>query len=247
MIDLQIVIPSRRCPALAAKALALAPRALLCIAESEVAEYQVICGNDVHILAHPDTLLGMGRKRQWILDHVDAEAVFMIDDDVSKVYAIVGQRQRHIRNPGDILQIIRNAAGIAKEIGTACFGFNHTADTRHVSSLKPFALGGYVNGFAFGVVGRSIRFDEALDTKQDIDFSLQCLQHHRILWKDSRFAFVTREWFTRPGGMAGVRTQESLSRDIARLKARWGSAVEVEHFTRSGLGKHQNVRIQVKR
>lgn len=247
MIDLQVVIPSRRRPELAAKALLLAPDALLCIADSEAKEYRAACGDNACLLLHPDTLVGMGRKRQWVLDHVDAEAVFMLDDDVSKVYAIVGQRQRKITDPADIRQIILNAAHIAQTIGTACFGFNHTADTRHVSSLKPFTFGGYVNGFAFGVVGRSVRFDAELDTKQDIDFSLQCLQHHRILWKDNRFAFVTREWFKRPGGMAGVRTQESLGRDIARLKARWGDAVDVEHYVRSGVGKHQNVRIKVQR
>lgn len=47
--------------------------------------------------------------------------------------------------------------------------------------------------------------------------------------------------------MAGVRTTDSLERDIARLKAVWGEAVQIEHYQRSSIGKHQNVKIHVRR
>jgi len=161
--------------------------------------------------------------------------------------ASVGSRARPIEGPRAIMAVLENLAVIAKGLGTSLFGYSYTIDTRHFHSFKPFNFTGYVNGFAFGVVGRDIRFDLNLDTKQDIDFSLHILLKKRVLWKDSRFAFKNSGWFRRTGGMAGIRTAASVEKDIEYLKSKWGDAVEITHHKMQGSVKHQNVSIHVSR
>lgn len=245
MLELAIVIPSRgrsRCQ----ETVRLFPEVILCVGDDERAAYEKE-NPGVHVLAHPSDLLGMGRKRQWVLDHVDAETVFMVDDDVTGLYCLVGHQYRPIRDPFSIYNVVEQAARVAGEIGTGLFGFAHTADVRHFRAQSPFGFSGYINGFSFGVIGRRFRFDQFLDTKQDIDFSLQVLLHDRILWRDERFAFKNSKWFKRVGGMAGIRTAETVARDVARLRLKWGGAVEVNHSERNNRKHQQNVRLHVQR
>ena len=244
-MKVQVVIPSQgRYQCAVTTRLFVDP--FLCVGEDEANRYRE-ANPGVKILQHSADLLGMGKKRQWILDNVDSEIIFMCDDDVTGLWCIVGSRARPIEGPDAIMAILKNSAIIAKGLGTSLFGFGHTVDTRHFQSFRPFTFSGYINGFAFGVVGRDIRFDPKLDTKQDIDFSLQVLLKKRVLWKDNRFAFKNSGWFRRTGGMADIRTAASDEKNIEYLKKKWGDAVEIQHYKRRGTGKHQNVSIHVPR
>ena len=246
-MELTVVIPSRGRPE-CLDTTRMFHNPVLCVGEDELKAYQAVHGKRRRWLVHPPDLVGMGRKRQWVLEHVETEAVFMIDDDVTGLYCQVGERARLILDPDAIWQVLQNAARITMGIGTVCFGFSHTKDVRHFRGTHPFSFTGYVNGFAMGILGREIAFDTELDTKQDIDFSLQVLLKKRILWRDLRFAFKNSGWFKRTGGMAGIRTAETVARDIARLKSKWGDAIQVEHFVRTKKhGPHQNVHVRVLR
>jgi hypothetical protein len=244
-MKIAVVIPSRGRPN-CHPAVGLFHNPILCIPESDRAEYAA-AHPKTRLLAHPADLRGLGRVRQWILDQLEEDCVFMCDDDVVRVTCVVGNRQRHILDPNDVHRIIENSANIANDLGTTLFGYSHTPDTRHFLSFRPFSFAGYVNGLSMGIIGRSIRFDPELDTKQDIDFSLQVLLRRRFLWRDNRFAFVAHDWFKLSGGSAGVRTSATLAKNIAHLKKKWGPAVEVNHFSNSKKGKHQNIHIHVQR
>lgn len=254
-MTLQVIIPSRGrydC----SRTLRLFEHVSLCVGEDEAPRYQA-ANPGAELLVHPAEVLGMGRKRQWILEHLDpkAEGVFMVDDDVTACMCLVGQTQREITDRRDIAQIVENAASCAREAGTILFGFMYTADTRHFRAYHPISFTGYVNGFAMGILRpppgqlheAGVRFDPLLTTKQDIDFSLQVLLKYRILWKDNRFAFRSGGWFRNVGGMATVRTSATVAANIERLRAKWGEAVQIDHYERTGKGKHQNVKIRVVR
>ena len=82
-----IVIPSRKRVEECGQALKLFPDALVCVAESEEAQYKAL---DCELLLHPDSVAGIGPIRQWVLDNVPDETVVMADDDVHAVRTPAG-------------------------------------------------------------------------------------------------------------------------------------------------------------
>ena len=242
----QVVVISRGRPELVGLALRLFPDPLLCIREDEEENY-LRHNPKAKLLKHPASIKGLGKVRQWILDTLPDECVFQVDDDVSGLGCCVGNRWRPIEEPEAIQALIDTTAEVAKGIGTSVFGFAHTVDTRHSRSNSPFTFTGYANGFSLGIIGRKLRFDPTLDTKQDIDYSLQALYRDRVIWRDLRFGFKCSGWFQRPGGNATIRTSETLEKNVRRLKQKWGDAVSIEHSKRNNKLTHQNVSINVQR
>ena len=53
--------------------------AFVCVPESQVQMYRKYIDR---VVPHPDTVYGMGQKRQWILDNFDEDIIFMADDDI---------------------------------------------------------------------------------------------------------------------------------------------------------------------
>ncbi len=219
---------------------------LLCVAASEEAKYRA-ANPGTRMLVHPDELHGLGAKRAWMMEHLQEQAVFFADDDVDRLCCLVGQSVRTYRDPQIVERLLEQSADVCRDLGTILWGYAHTVDTRHFRSYHPFAFSGYINGFAMGIIGRSIAFDPLFVTKSDVDFSLAVLDRYRIVFRDSRFAFRAHGWFRNRVGLAGIRTAEVEERMVRRLKAKWGPAVDVSHFARKGKGKHQNIRIHVQR
>ncbi len=246
-MDLTVVVPSLGRPN-CRESLALFTDPLLCIPESQAEQYRFF-NPRTRILVHPDSMIGMARKRQFILDKVSTEAVFMADDDLVAMVSLVGNTTRHIDDPASIFRLLAGTALCAKEAGTVLFGYQHTVDTRHFDAMTPFSFSGYIDGSAFGVVGRDrrLRFDSKLTCSLDIDYSLQVLFHRRILWRDNRFAFSTYNRFRKVGGMSTLRTAATVATDQQILKAKWGPAIDFDRYKRRGKAKQQNIRIHVKR
>jgi hypothetical protein len=243
----EVVIPSKGRAHMCQKAVAVVNDPVLCIGEDEVDPYKKH-HLKVRMLVHPPDVVGLGRKRQWILDNCQEEAIFMIDDDVENCTCLVGNRIRRIRDPLSVRAILENTAGIAKEIPTSAFGFAHTIDVRHFRSMAPISFTGWVNGCAFGVVGRTVKFDPRVIATEDIDFSMQTLFKHRVLYRDLRFCFEAKKYFKTTGGLASVRTMKSLQEDIEIMKKKYGSAVEFNHFKKNeGQGHHVNIRFHIQR
>lgn len=251
-----VVIPSRGRANIITPTLALFPRdaVTVVVTEAEEALYRSALPG-VAVAAHPASLHGMGQVRQWILDALPQDVIFMIDDDMYGLWSVVGHSPRRLRDPQQILGIVRQAARCAAEAGTPLFGFAQTMDVRNFKAQTPFGLGGFVNGSAMGIVGRDpkLRFDPALPTKQDVDYCLQVLLHYRMIWRDFRFSFGAGGVFNHAGGNASHRTMETVRENTARLKAKWGAAVEINHevrktFKRDKQGKlHRHTNISIRR
>lgn len=219
-LDIRVVIPSLGRAGKIDATVGLFDRPLLVVSEAEKRRYALIY-RQTDILAHPGSLRGLGAVRQWVLDNVKNEIVFMVDDDVVRLNCIVGQRQRTIKNRDGIARVIENEAHIADQIGTPVFGFAHTSDVRHLRNQSPFSFTGWVSGSAMGVIGRQFRFDKNLITKSDIDFCLMVLLKKRALWRDLRFSFVIHSWFKSPGGQATIRTREIMEYPMVRAHGRF--------------------------
>ena len=53
--------------------------AILCVAESQASLYRA-CNPDIEVVTHPDSVIGLNPKRNWIIKHFGT--VFQLDDDI---------------------------------------------------------------------------------------------------------------------------------------------------------------------
>ena len=210
------------------------------VPESEVGDYAVEVEN--RLVPVPDDVEGLGRLRNWALDNVSEETVIMVDDDMSHVYEITGEKARRIEDPDEIIQIIVNNAICAKDAGCGVFGFTQT-DIRKYSGTDPFSLTGWVGGI-IGVIGREIKFRNDY-FKVDIDFCMKNMQQNRIIWMDNRYMFVQKR-DNNAGGNALFRTSDAYERSIDSLVKKWGKYIKVrrvknQYNIRTNVGRKQAI------
>ena len=199
----------------------------LVVPVSEVSDYMAMVKNADAIVPIPDEVVGLGAVRNWILDHYEEEVVIMFDDDIKYCLSVLNLSPVRMDHPDEIEGIIVNCALNAEEAGAKCFSFSQTCDVRKYSHSQPFLLNSWV-GSVVGVIGRELRFTEKNKLKVDIDFTLQNLKKHRIVWVDARFGFVpTRD--TNVGGNSAFRSQEQLDLEIQFLKDKWGKHLKVSN------------------
>lgn len=222
---MRVVIPSRKRLNACQHVLGLFPGALVVVHQDEEDDYRAL---GVELLAHPPEVQGIAPLKNWILDHVPDETLFIVDDDISVLKAMSGRATASavIRDPVAIRQIVENAEQVARALGTPVFGFNQNGgDVRKFKNQDPFALSGWVGG-AMGVIGRELRFDANLKLRADIDFCLQAQLKYRCIFTDLRFAFVEQR-FNNTGGNAHMRSAERNAHEMAYLKQKWGKWIRV--------------------
>lgn len=199
----------------------------LVVPESELESYSVMVKNASEIIGIPDEIVGLGSVRNWILEYYKEEVLIMFDDDIKYCMSTLNFSPVRIENREEIEMIIFNAALNAYDAGAKCFGFSQTCDVRKYSHCQPFLLNSWI-GSVVGVIGRELKFTEKNRLKVDIDFTLQNLKKHRIVWTDARFGFVpTRD--TNVGGNSAFRSQEQLEKEIQFLKDKWGKHIKVSN------------------
>jgi len=214
--DWRYIVPTRKRPNAVPRIESMFPGALWVMDAADAAVYPL---PKEQILVHPDDVVGLPRKRQWMLDHIQDETLVMIDDDIDFLFIQCGLVGRRTYDPGVIAHVVDQAYTIAKELGTSFFGFSVMADVRKFRASDPFILKGWMDG-VIGIIGRKYRFNTHLRSRGDIDFALKVLEGDRFLWCDNRFAF-SHDRFGRPGGMTGTRTSDTDRKDISFLKAEW--------------------------
>lgn len=227
-LSLRIVIPSRGRAEECRHALRLFPQATVVVHDYEYDVYRQALPERVEVIAH-DQDGGIAPIRQWVLNHFDEEAILFVDDDVRYLKVVAGfeTASRVIRDPRAIAQVCENAAYVASEIGAPIFGFAQTSgDVRKYKPTDPINMTGWV-GSVIGVVGRDIEYDTTLRMRADIDFCLRAQLEQRIIFVDTRFAFVHHKMFAHKGGNAHMRSAERSQREIDLLRQRWGNWVDV--------------------
>lgn len=199
----------------------------VCVPEAQASEYEKF---HPAVVAHPDSVHGMGQKRQWILDNFDDEIIFMADDDIDCLVYMGGEQGhkggvvKKIKDPEHIWEVLLNTAHIARDTGTNLFGFNEIPDLRKFDYIEPFSTRDRINGFAMGIIKDGQCFDPRLVVKQDYDFFLMSLFWKRFIWRDDRYAFVARH-YTNKGGLCGLRSTNKEIECIKILQHKFGSHV----------------------
>jgi TET-Associated Glycosyltransferase len=110
---------------------------IVCVDETEIEDYRAVIPR-TRLLAHPSEVNTLQRIRRWILDQVDADIVFQMDDDIKRVECMVGPQTRKLTAPEDIEAIIWNAALNCRQGGTIFFFFAQVSNPITFQRWKPF-------------------------------------------------------------------------------------------------------------
>jgi glycosyltransferase involved in cell wall biosynthesis len=187
METLRIVVPSRKRVPNMAKLSKLLPSALVCVDEAERSDYEAAVGAE-RVICHPG-LQGIPRIRNWMNEKIQEDCIVQIDDDLQCIRPMIG-KQRPVEDPEIILQVIRNEHRVCEDLGITTFCWSRSRNIAMMHpELLPFRLVHPLAG-SFGLRGaaRQRRFDDRC-SREDMDFSLQCLLEDRIVLSDMRWYF----------------------------------------------------------
>ncbi len=200
--------------------------AILCVAESQKALYEK-CNKGIEVVTHPDNVIGLARKRDWIIKHF--RNVFMLDDDIDCMKRVYTGKGETIQMDADeAYNIIQMTANAAKDAGAYLFGFSTSPAPVSFSSWNPIALTGYVTGCAHGVLeGSKLWYNPDIICNEDYWISLLNAYYHRMIWKDTRFYFAQKETFVNRGGLAEFRNLDAEEKDFHLLRRVFGDVVEL--------------------
>jgi len=194
-----------------------------------------------HVETHPDSIVGLTPKLNWMFEHCsDEDGIVFLDDDLEYMARCFTDpsesARRKVTDPREIESVIMATFQLAQDLGIYYFGWESSVSTiRYYSGLDPFKFTGFINGCAMGFrAGHGLRFDERIVAKNDYDIGLLNAYRHRICLKDTRYAFCQRETFTGAGGQSLHRNSETERRDVEILRQKFGDVVTV--------GKHGGTR-----
>lgn len=233
---MKIVIPSRKRANLIQKATLLClPNAFVSISEEDVDSYHASGLKREKMIIHPNDVVGLQKTRNWILRNVGDETVVMVDDDMAYLACMVGEYRRRITDEGSIMTIFRNSEECAKAIPTSLFCYSQTFDIRKSHQQEPFGFIGYPQSIA-GIIGRGIWYDETFKLHDDVDYALQVIQKHRVVWQDKRFGFAAKlPTKMMGGGLQGLYSQDIDKRCRSYLKNKWGKYYTIGRWKLGGV------------
>lgn len=205
-------------------------KTVICCPESQRKDYEKTC-KGYEILTHPDSVIGLQNKRQWIYDRF--RNVFMMDDDLmglSRMTAKKGEKSKIDPELG--YWLIQNAANLAKLSGCHLFGFNNYVVNEHYTGHVPISVTGFINACGWGFLEGGydkLKFNPKLRTNEDFYISALNAYHFRKVFIDRRYCFQQRDSFGRTmGGAADLRTNNTEAEDLVLLKQYFGDAIQVK-------------------
>lgn len=199
---------------------------IICCPDAEAAAYKESCP-DNEIVSHPDDMLGLALKRQWIMDKFGD--VFMIDDDISGMTNLAKKAGEVRKVPPDkAYWIIQNCANVAKIAGCYLFGFNNFVRPEHYHGHEPYALTGYINECAIGLLSGTPHLKFNPDIKGSGDYYICALNayFHRKSFIDKRYCFIQDGIGNQTGGASEYRTGETEKKDFELLRFFFGDAIQ---------------------
>jgi hypothetical protein len=227
--------------------LQLLPDIPLCVAVSQEAKYRA-AHPGVELVIHPDEVVGIGAKRQWIYEKFGD--VFMLDDDVARCHDLTrGAREKmQVLDPQRVRDLIYRLFDQAEQMGAYLVGFNFFAHPGAFRPQRPFQLTGSAAGRAFGVrEGGDIWFPKHKHIfTDDLYISALNAHKHRFCLLDQRYCFLAPGTWAREGGMNHLRTWETMQENNRLMDEAFGDAVVKKQGTKlAGLTHEAQIAIKV--
>lgn len=224
----------------------------VCVPESQAEDYAAVVG-EKRVAAHPDTVIGISAKRNWMLrELMDDEALVCFDDDIEYVTANETAEGNPNVTDAEVLEgIIEQVFILAHDMDAKLFGWDMIADRVMIHlPQKPFQLTGYVANTACGyLASHDFHFPEDLWVKMDYWVSLMNAYKHRYCLKDMRYSFVNVDTFKNKGGLSHFRNSVTERDAQDRLIRAFGEAVKVNakggYHRKTDYEGHTKLTIQV--
>lgn len=217
--------------------------AMLCMEESQAGEYAEH-HDKASFLVHPDSVKGLGAKRNWLYERLGD--FFQLDDDVIgayRRYRPAGGRRGTMCSPERAYEIIQQSAATAREMGAYLFGFGTHAHPLAYDPNRPFRFGGYINGGAFGLLKGSMIswppeiIPARLMVASDHWVVLLNAYHHRYAFIDERYVFAITGTYTAPGGLREWRDDTAEMDGYRMLRKYFGDTVRLREEKSTQLTK----------
>ena len=185
----------------------------ICIPESQAEQYRK-AHPTLEQLVHPDTVVGIWAKREWVLRTVQADHVQMDDDVIGlyRVYRPEGSWKKSVVGPDRAYELIQATADRARKLGAYLFGWGQHARPLTYNALKPFRFGGYTPSGALGLLeGSKLWWPDGKELGDGDDY-WACLLNahlHRYCFYDRRFTFAFRPTLGNAGGLTEFRSGDT--------------------------------------
>lgn len=233
MSDLKIVIPShKRHDRVYAKKLVNDP--IICVAESQADIYRHY-NPECEIVTHPDDVVGLIPKRNWMARHFGD--LMMLDDDVHAVkilYSEMGETGV-LRDPDRITGIIESLYDLACTLDVHLFGFTSANTPVMYNEWGYYSLSRMITGCSYGVrYNRNTWWNEELRLKEDFWISCYMKYKERRILTDLRYNFAQKGTFVSAGGLAAFRNQEEERKSILFIRKHFGESISIKGKTNNG-------------
>jgi hypothetical protein len=198
----------------------------LCVAESQAPLY-ARAHPDAELIVHPDSVVGIASKRQWLVDRY--ERVMMFDDDLKHMVDLqVGPGEdARIKDPQIVRDLVYRLFDTADQLGAHVCGFNTYLDPALYRPHRPFSLRHMVSGHCLGLIADPrLRLPEMPHLlTDDLYVSALAAFHDRFLLTDNRFGLAMQDTWKDTGGMATHRTWQRIVENERVLKAAFGDSI----------------------
>lgn len=237
-MSLRTVIPShKRHDMVFAKRLVSDP--IICVARSQEGIYRDY-NPDCEIVTHPDDVIGLIPKRNWMARHFGD--LMMLDDDVhvvKKLYAEKGEPGT-LRDPVEITRIITDLYELACMLDVHVFGFTSAISPVMYDEWSYYSLSKMITGCSYGVrYNKNVWWNEDLRLKEDFWISCYLKYKERKILTDLRYNFSQKGTFVSEGGLAAFRNQDEERRSILLIKKHFGDSIKLKGATNNGKDKTQ--------
>lgn len=236
----KIVIPShKRADHVMSKKLIVDP--IICVAESQREEYERH-NPDCEIVCHPDDVIGLIPKRNWMAKHFGE--LFMFDDDVCTCKCLFAEKGEPtvIKDPRKITQIVHELHDLATMLDVHVFGFTSRTTPLMFEEDRWFSLSNMITGCSYGVrYNENVWWNEDLKLKEDFWISCYMKYKERRVLTDLRYSFSQKGTFVSSGGLAAIRNQEEEKRSILLIKKHFGDTIQVKKPGTNGKDKTQSM------
>jgi hypothetical protein len=199
----------------------------LCVAESQVDDYRR-AHPDQELIVHPDSVVGIAPKRQWLVDKFGD--VMMFDDDLTAIVDLTvaaGEGDGKIRNPDVIRDLVYRLFDMGEALGAFVVGFSSYTVPAMFRPQNPYSFKQMVSGHCLG-----IRRDERIRLPNmpkmltdDLFVSALSMHHHRMTLTELRYGAAVADTWGATGGMATHRTWQTMVENEQLMVDHFGDAI----------------------
>ena len=215
--------------------------AIICVAESQAELYREF-NPDNEIVTHPDDVVGLIPKRNWMARHFGD--LFMLDDDVhacKKLYVEKGEAAR-VNDRAAVTAIINELYELACMMDIHVFGFTSRISPVMYDETEYLSLDKMITGCSYGVrYNENVWWNEELKLKEDFWISSYVKFTERKVLTDLRYNFEQKNTFVNAGGLSAIRNQEEEQRSILLIRKYFGDCIKLKGQGNNGRNKTRSM------